>query len=610
MVRISTIIGFIAASSAALVSAGPSPYAPKHVPCPPDFQFVRKADSLSKGEADYVKGRHQKTDAALQDFLERASLKDFDAAKFLDDANSSINIGLAFSGGGDRAMLVGAGEIAALDNRTYGAAEWGLGGLLQASTYITGLSGGGWLLGSYIFNDFPTTDDILKPDSGIWKIDGPLTAPLEWAPPNLLKLLNRVNSDIQDKLDAGFPVTGNDLYGLILAVTYFPGEHNGINQTFSGLRDTRLYQEFDMPFPIIIGDGKKPGQLVIDLDSTILEMTPVEFGSWDPSLRSFADIKYLGTQALNGQTNNGTCVTGFDNAAFLLGVSSFVSEIGLESIASVLKGNTLECVSHILSLLSAGTGDLLSAEFKPNPFLGFNNDDNIFNNEEKLLVVDGGLDQQQIPIVPLLQPEREVDVLFAFDNGQDMPWGAPNGNSMVKTYMRQFSEFSSQGDHRGFPYVPTVEGFVLEGLTRKPTFFGCDAKNLTSLDSDRTPPLVVYIPNSFYTYPSDFQLGVKTDYSDFERIGMVQNGFEIASYGNLTIDSGYKSCIACALIKREQERRGEEPTEQCKQCFSDYCWSGKTIELLPEGLPIPFDLFPKHTSTLGVPVSATPTATA
>ncbi|KAJ4136632.1 Lysophospholipase 1 [Fusarium falciforme] len=54
-------------------------------------------------------------------------------------------IAVACSGGGYRAMLSGAGMLAAMDNRTDGANEHGLGGLLQGATYLAGLSGGNWL---------------------------------------------------------------------------------------------------------------------------------------------------------------------------------------------------------------------------------------------------------------------------------------------------------------------------------------------------------------------------------------------------------------------------------------------------------------------------------
>lgn len=45
-------------------------------------------------------------------------------------------------------------------------------------------------------------------------------------------------------------------------------------------------------------------------------------GSWDPSVSSFVDVKYVGTQFDGGKPSNTTCVTGFDEASFVFGTSS------------------------------------------------------------------------------------------------------------------------------------------------------------------------------------------------------------------------------------------------------------------------------------------------
>ena len=55
---------------------------------------------------------------------------------------------------------------------------------------------------------------------------------------------------------------------------------------------------------------------------------------------------------------------------------------------------------------------------------------------------------------------------------------------------------------------------------------------------------------------------------------MIRNGFEVASRNNLTLDSEWPACVGCAIIRRLQERNGEEQTEQCKRCFEKYCWDG------------------------------------
>jgi len=52
-------------------------------------------------------------------------------------------------------------------------------------------------------------------------------------------------------------------------------------------------------------------------------MSPMEFGSWDPSLSSMMNLSYVGTHLTNGQPDNATaCTTFFDQTGFLIGSSA------------------------------------------------------------------------------------------------------------------------------------------------------------------------------------------------------------------------------------------------------------------------------------------------
>lgn len=68
-------------------------------------------------------------------------------------------------------MLNGAGALAAWDSRSDGSQTAGnLGGLLQSATYLSGLSGGGWLVGSIYTNNFTSVQDAVNSPS-IWMFD-------------------------------------------------------------------------------------------------------------------------------------------------------------------------------------------------------------------------------------------------------------------------------------------------------------------------------------------------------------------------------------------------------------------------------------------------------
>jgi lysophospholipase len=136
-------------------------YAPGSIDCPSVRPSIRSAATVSTNESDWLTKRRQNTLTDLTTFLTASNITDFDVQSFISSHQSNMsnipNIGIAVSGGGYRALLNGAGFIAAADSRTPGSsAAMGIGGLLQSSTYLAGLSGGGWLVGSIYANNFST----------------------------------------------------------------------------------------------------------------------------------------------------------------------------------------------------------------------------------------------------------------------------------------------------------------------------------------------------------------------------------------------------------------------------------------------------------------------
>lgn len=72
--------------------------------------------------------------------------------------------------------MVGAGVLAAFDNRTANSTAQGhLGGLLQSATYLSALSGGSWLVGSLYMHNFPSVQDIVTSPSSelgsLWQFE-------------------------------------------------------------------------------------------------------------------------------------------------------------------------------------------------------------------------------------------------------------------------------------------------------------------------------------------------------------------------------------------------------------------------------------------------------
>ncbi|EMG49274.1 PLB3 Lysophospholipase 3 [Candida maltosa Xu316] len=549
-------------------------YAPGEIQCPSNSSLTRDADSLSSEEQRWLEGRSSVTDANLITFLQHANMTDFDPESYINGLDRTIRIGLAFSGGGYRAMLNGAGQLSALDNRTRGAWEHGLGGLLESSTYLVGLSGGNWLVGTIAMNNYTSVQKILD-DGKLWDLSHSFVNPGGWNIKKTYDFYKGISDALDDKRNAGYDVSLTDTWGRALSYSFFSELNDtGAALTWSTLQDVDVFQNYEMPFPIVVADGRTPGTFIINDNSTIFEFNPFEMGSWDPSVYQFTQVKYLGTEVNDGKPVNGKCVGGYDNAGFVMGTSSslfnqFILQINTTSLSSAIKS----ILTSILQDVSSDENDI--AVYKPNPFQ--HNDvgtSQSISVNDTLYLCDGGEDLQNVPLYPLLQKERQVDVVFAFDNSADTNQYWPNGASIVASYQRQFG---NQSNGTSFPYVPDITTFVNLNLTSKPTFFGCDARNLSSLTNNLTSvydiPLLVYTANRPFTYWSNTST-FKLSYENDERDSIIQNGFEVASRLNGTIDPEWNACVGCAIIRRSQERTNADQSDQCKQCFERYCWDG------------------------------------
>ncbi|CAX45075.1 lysophospholipase precursor, putative [Candida dubliniensis CD36] len=560
-------------------------YAPYNLTCPSKKSFIRTASELSQQEKDYIHKRQETTNKNLIDFLStRANLSDFDAKSFVNDnaANHNITIGLSFSGGGYRAMLAGAGQMLGLDGRYEDANKHGLGGLLDSSTYVVGLSGGNWLVGSLALNDWLSVGDIVNGKSTIWQLQDSILNPSGMRIDKTIAYYYGLAQAIQAKEDAGFQTSVTDTWGRALSYQFFEEDDSGTggaNITWSSIRNLSSFQDHSMPYPIVVANGRTPGTYIINENSTIFEISPYELGSWDPSLKSFTDIQYLGSSVNNGDPNNtDICVNNFDNAGFIMGTSSSLfNQILLQldnySINSVIK----MILEKVLTDVSDEEYDI--AVYEPNPFFGADSAGiKSITTNDTLYLCDGGEDLQNVPFYPLIQNERSVDVIFAFDNSADTNSSWPNGTSIQETYKRQFSK---QGKGTPFPFAPDHKTFLDKNMGDKPVFFGCNSSDLEDLvawhENDKINatdvPLIVYTSNTRMSYNSNFST-FKLSYSDQEKFGAIRNGFETVTRNNLTDDQNWSTCVGCAIIRRQQERLGEEQSDECKKCFQEYCWTG------------------------------------
>ena len=129
----------------ALPNAPTGGYAPAIVPCPANRPRIRDGSSISPNETAWLQRRRRATVEPMIEFLTRMAIPGFDAAAYIraaapegtTDFSALPNVAIAASGGGYRALMNGAGFLAAADSRTTGATDkGGIGGLLQSSTYL------------------------------------------------------------------------------------------------------------------------------------------------------------------------------------------------------------------------------------------------------------------------------------------------------------------------------------------------------------------------------------------------------------------------------------------------------------------------------------------
>lgn len=343
--------------------------------------------------------------------------------------------------------------------------------------------------------------------------------------------------------------------------------------TFSSVANDTEFASAQAPMPILVAVERSPGQLAILGNSTVFEFNPWEMGSYDPGAAAFAPLRFVGSAFENGTLPSGSqCMGNVDNVGFVVGTSSSLFNQAFLQISKVegVPDFLINAINATLARLSGGEEDIASW---PNPFYHYGTAHNLNANSTVLTLVDGGEDLQNIPLHPLTLSYREVDVIIAVDSSADTASHWPNGTAMVATYQRS-ATFPSTNS-AGFPFVPDQNTFINLGLNTRPTFFGCNADNMTNLG-----PLVVYLPNSPYSFLSNVST-FDLEYTNEERDQIVQNGYNVATMGNASADPAWPACLGCAVLSRSLNRTQTQPPAICLDCFSRYCWDGTVNATAP-----------------------------
>jgi hypothetical protein len=408
----------------------------------------------------------------------------------------TLNIGFCGSGGGYRAMLSTVGFL-------NGASKIGL---LDTVDYMSALSGSTWALGPWTSLDIPIDQfraQLINKTQNMLSIAGKeiLPAPDHDQLLTLFKIL-------QLKYLFHQAITSVDLWGAMIA-----------NKLFEGLSDRQNIYLSDQRK--IIEDGKHifPIYTAVHplekLNYDWFEFTPYEAGS--TNLAAFTPIWAFGRKFLNGTSISSTTVSGKQFApeqtlGFYLGIFGSAFTVNLNEILDMMRQdeavdnqdvNALEIKVKIIEKLAsslAGIKDLRQARISPAQVMNFTHglDGSPLKDLKKLTLVDAGL-AFNLPLPPLLRPERQLDIIFIFDASADV--GMAGELKKAERYARannlpfpeiDYNQAKTQAisvfrdeTNRKIPtiiYMPLIKDLSLPSIASDPRFTDFDPKACVEKD--------------------------------------------------------------------------------------------------------------------------------
>ncbi|KAF8210154.1 phospholipase B [Mycena galopus ATCC 62051] len=589
-------------------------YAPAvNVECP-DFsttslirEFTPQNQSLHPSEVEYVNSRLNGTVAvAWNEWLGDGTQLGYNLTAF---QGLFPKIGMAIPGGGLRAAQYGAGCLSGLDARNASSKAAGTGGLLQVASYLTGLSGGSWVTGSLYFNNFPNISDLVFGNDGNggtldgWKLDLPFASPDGedvFSENNQYfygSILWSVISKAQQGMQVSFPACLRHPWARMISY-HFLNQTNrgnfftnstahGAGQLWSDIPNIPAFQQQLTPFPLIVADSRPSGSnLTTSLSPTsvVYEISPFEIASYDPQLSAGMNLTYAGTFLTNGQADNGSaCVTGFDQAGFIMGSSASLFNQIFDFADNTLQSfggfdsDDSDSIVYVLQrqLRSVRTREDDVANW-PNPFNGIKTDTFQDTAAPWLELIDGASNGENIPYGPLFVNARHLDTIVTIEGSADDLNNWPNGSNPIATASRLSTLLVAT--HQQFPPIPETPGdWISTGVRQRATFFGCDP-------TQNPPewPMVIYLPNAppitgeirsrsvtgtfTLTYPL-LHTQLFLDQVHFNTI----SGFTPNAN---TPDPNFGVCLQCAAVDRGRLKISPVVNRSsiCTKCFQQYCY--------------------------------------
>lgn len=340
-----------------------------------DKAVVRAETSLCKGEVQYLSKRFAKNKSAIENMLQM-QLADHEVPR----------IAFCCSGGGYRSMIEMAGYL-------MGAESFGL---LDAATYISCISGSTWCVAPWISMDVSISEfrDSLvgRIQNGLFSYDILKNLALPLAKNCISKHLTII-----------------DIYGALLGQVLLSGNKKNPHEMYLHTQLSNVESAKHI-YPIYTA--------VIEELTALewLEFTPHEVGA--DTLGGFIPSWALGRKFVSGFANESAEPP---TLSYLLGLwGSAFKEYWKEFIhnqqRSVENSNFLNrsLLWPMLKLL--GNIEVCSASIPNFTYQLFN--DNL-HHLQYLQLVDAGV-YCNLPIIPLMRPERKVDIIIVLDASKDI----------------------------------------------------------------------------------------------------------------------------------------------------------------------------------------------
>lgn len=503
----------------------------------------------------------------MQDLLNSLSMVDFDLQSFVRGDYEVPTIALAFGGGGGVAgFWTQMGMYRAMDSRGGDhPGAGGLAGLFQASTYVAGAGEGSWFVGSLAGRDWQEYEEIVSEAGSLWQFQSDMLVPQDKGLVETADYYSRLEDEVRDKLREGFPVSVTDYWGRALGRKLYDWDDDDKPLTWSRIAETRSFRNGEVPFPILtvnVDDESKEDAV----SSTVIQISPIEMGSTDESIAGYADTKYVGTVVNDGiPEDQERCVTNFDSATFVVGTASSNYNKRLVNLKTEGKESILQNLASE-ALSPRAESEVAQSSWSPNPFYSASHPSPLRSDENLTLTAQS--DGQTLPFLPLIHHTRDVDLIIAIDTSTDSRYNWPTGAALAQTHarIRAVNNVTRTGY---YPEVPPPTTLLNRKLLDRPLFLGCNQ----SLSS----PLILYLPNSplsTYSNSTTNRLSV----TPARQRALMENGYNLLTRGNGTLDDEWPACVGCAVVYREEVRRGWTQTEQCRRCFERYCWDGEVDE--------------------------------